>query len=65
MLNAAERALADARLPGANRIGTYRPTTAITAEVEQSLGQLLRAALAAEDFQLLFQPMVSLQGGEE
>lgn len=65
MLNAAERALAEARGPGGNRIGVYQATSSISAEIDQSLGQLLRAALAAEDFQLLFQPMVSLQGGDE
>jgi diguanylate cyclase (GGDEF)-like protein len=65
MLNAAERALAEARAPGGNRIGVYRAASSVSAQIDESLGQLLRAALAAEDFQLLFQPMVSLQGGEE
>jgi len=65
MLNAAERALAEARAPGGNRIGVYRAASTLSAQVDESLGQLLRAALAAEDFQLLFQPMVSLQGGDE
>jgi diguanylate cyclase (GGDEF)-like protein len=65
MLNAAERALAEARAPGQNRIGVYRPASSVASEIDQSLGQLLRAALAAEDFQLLFQPMVALQGGDE
>jgi len=65
MLNAAERAFADARTPGGDRVGVYRAESSIATEVDQSLGQLLRAALAAEDFQLLFQPMVALQGGDE
>jgi diguanylate cyclase (GGDEF)-like protein len=65
MLNAAERALADARAPGHNRIGVFRAASPLVTEVEQSLGQLIRAALATDDFQLLFQPMVALQGGDE
>ena len=65
MLNAAERALSEARAPGQHRIGVYRTAAAVSAEIDQSLGALLRTALAAEEFQLLFQPMVALQGGEE
>jgi len=65
MLNAAERALSDARAPGQNRIGVFRAASAAVVGIDQSFGQLLRAALAAEDFQLLFQPMVALQGGDE
>ena len=65
MLNAAERALTEARAPGQNRIGVYRAAAAVSADIEQSLGAMLRAALAAEEFQLLFQPMVSLAGGDE
>jgi diguanylate cyclase (GGDEF)-like protein len=65
MLNGAERALAESRAPGQNRIGVFRPAKVLATEADQSLGQLIRTALATEDFQLLFQPMVALQGGEE
>ena len=64
MLNAAERALVEARTRESSHIGVYRSTAAPAAGGD-ALVELIRAALKAEDFQLLFQPMVALQGGEE
>jgi diguanylate cyclase (GGDEF)-like protein len=65
MLNAAERAMADARAPGKNHIGVFHAARRSPANADDALPQLIRAALKAEDFQLLFQPIVALQGGEE
>jgi diguanylate cyclase (GGDEF)-like protein len=63
MLNAAERAMSDARAPGQNHIGVFHPARKAAASgVDDALEQLIRDALKAEDFQLLFQPIVSLQG---
>jgi diguanylate cyclase (GGDEF)-like protein len=65
MLNGAERAMSDARRPGGSHVGTYHtePTTA-PAGTFQALGEQIRAALRADNFQLLFQPIVALQGAE-
>ena len=65
MLNGAERAMSDARRPGGTHVGTYHsePTTA-PAGTFQALGEQIRAALKADNFQLLFQPIVALQGEE-
>jgi diguanylate cyclase (GGDEF)-like protein len=65
MLNAAERAMADARLPGQEHIGVFHAAKRLSANADAALALLIRAALKAEDFQLLFQPIVALQGGEE
>ena len=65
MLNAAERALVEARTRSNTHIGVYRMATAAPAVDGEPLVELIRAALKAEDFQLLFQPMVALQGGED
>src|SRR5579885_744666 len=66
MLNAAERAMSDARAPGQNRIGVFRPAAPKSAsDAERTLAELIRAALRADDFQLLFQPIVALQGESE
>ena len=62
MLNAAERAMSDARAPGQNHIGVFHVARKIASGADDALEQLIRAALKAEDFQLLFQPIVSLQG---
>ena len=64
MLNAAERALVEARTRENSHIGVYRSAAAPAAS-DDTLVELIRAALKAEDFQLLFQPMVALQGGDE
>jgi len=65
MLNGAERAMSDARRPGGSHVGSYHaePTTA-PAGTFQALGEQIRAALKADNFQLLFQPIVALQGAE-
>ncbi|MBS0569294.1 MAG: GGDEF domain-containing protein [Proteobacteria bacterium] len=63
MLNAAERALVEARTQDRSHVGIYQATKAPAAAGEP-LVELIRAALKAEDFQLLFQPMVALQGGD-
>ncbi len=66
MLNAAERAMTDARIPGGGEIGIFSADQKNAAgSSDQVLLQLIRDALKAEDFQLLFQPIVALQGGEE
>jgi diguanylate cyclase (GGDEF)-like protein len=65
MLNAAERALVEARTRSNTHIGVYRTATAAAAASGEPLVELIRAAIKAEDFQLLFQPMVALQGGED
>ncbi len=66
MLNAAERAMTDARAPGQNRIGVFHPTRPTSStDAQQTLTQLIRDALKNEDFQLLFQPIVALQGDSE
>jgi diguanylate cyclase (GGDEF)-like protein len=67
MLNAAERAMSDARSSGQERIGLFQPSaTKSASDAERTLAELIRAALKAEDFQLLFQPIVALQReGEE
>lgn len=65
MLNAAERAMTDARLPGQNRIGIFHPAGPSSSDAQQTLTQLIRDALKTEDFQLLFQPIVALQGDSD
>lgn len=66
MLNAAERALVEARNRGIDRIGVYKPAAApAVAGDDDPVLTAIRAALKAEDFQLLFQPIVSLQGGDD
>jgi diguanylate cyclase (GGDEF)-like protein len=66
MLNAAERAMADARAPGQDHIGVFHAVRkASSSSADEALTQLIRDALKAEDFQLLFQPIVALQGGDE
>lgn len=66
MLNAAERAMSDARLPGGDRIGIFRVSQGnAMGSADQALLQLIKDAIKAEDFQLLFQPIVALQGGDE
>ncbi|HET8941542.1 MAG TPA: EAL domain-containing protein [Rudaea sp.] len=66
MLNAAERAMTDARAPGSDSIGIFRATQEnAVGSADQVLLQLIRDAIKAEDFQLLFQPIVALQGGDE
>jgi diguanylate cyclase (GGDEF)-like protein len=66
MLNAAERAMTDSRLPGQNRIGVFHPARpSSSSDAQQTLTQLIRDALKAEDFQLLFQPIVALQGDSD
>ena len=66
MLNAAERAMTDSRLPGQNRIGIFHATrSSSSSDAQQTLTQLIRDALKAEDFQLLFQPIVALQGDSD
>ena len=66
MLNAAERTMTDARAPGRNRIGVYQMTGSnASPDADQALAQRIRDALKTEDFQLLFQPIVALQGGDE
>jgi EAL domain-containing protein (putative c-di-GMP-specific phosphodiesterase class I) len=65
MLSAAERAMADARKPGGSHVGLYHTEpTAAPAGTFQALGEQIRAALRADSFQLLFQPIVALQGAE-
>jgi diguanylate cyclase (GGDEF)-like protein len=65
MLNAAERAMSDARRPGGSHVGIFHaePATA-PAGTFQALGEEIRGALKADSFQLLFQPIVALQGAE-
>jgi len=66
MLNAAERAMADARVPGQDHIGVFHAARkASSSSADEALAQRIRDALKAEDFQLLFQPIVALQGGDE
>jgi len=66
MLNAAERAMADARAPGQDHIGVFHAARkASSSSADDALVQRIRDALKAEDFQLLFQPIVALQGGDE
>jgi EAL domain-containing protein (putative c-di-GMP-specific phosphodiesterase class I) len=68
MLNAAERAMTDSRAPGSDqtRIGVFHPTRPkSTTDAQQTLTQLIRDALKSEDFQLLFQPIVALQGDSD
>jgi EAL domain-containing protein (putative c-di-GMP-specific phosphodiesterase class I) len=55
--------MTDARSPGQDHIGVFHAATRkTTSDADDALVQLIRAALKAEDFQLLFQPIVSLQG---
>ena len=61
MLNAAERTLTESRRPGAGNVGLYQPRQSDDA----MLLEAIQAALRADSFQLLFQPIVSLQGEEE
>ena len=61
----AERALVEARTRSNSHVGVYRTAPAAPAAGGEPLVELIRAALKAEDFQLLFQPMVALQGGED
>jgi len=65
MLNAAERAMTDSRRPGSGHVGIYHTETAAApAGTFQALGEEIRSALKADSFQLLFQPIVALQGAE-
>ncbi|MDE1960220.1 MAG: EAL domain-containing protein [Xanthomonadaceae bacterium] len=64
MLNAAERALVEARTRENSHIGVYR-TAATAVAGGEPLVEMIRAAIKAEDFQLLFQPMVALQSGDD
>ena len=65
MLNAAERAMSDARKPGGSHVGAYHAEAASApAGTFQALTEQIRAALKADNFQLLFQPIVALQGAE-
>ena len=61
MLNAAERTLTESRRPNGGNVGLYRPRPSDDA----MLLEAIQAALRADSFQLLFQPIVSLQGEEE
>jgi EAL domain-containing protein (putative c-di-GMP-specific phosphodiesterase class I) len=53
--------LTDARKPGGGHVGLYKPRPSDQA----MLLETIQAALRADAFQLLFQPIVSLQGEEE
>ena len=65
MLNAAERAMADARKPGGSHVGLFHTASvAAPAGTFQALGEQIRSALKSDSFQLLFQPIVALQGSE-
>jgi diguanylate cyclase (GGDEF)-like protein len=65
MLNSAERAMADARRPGGSHVGIFHTESATApAGTFQALGEQIRGALKADSFQLLFQPIVALQGAE-
>ncbi|HZW74998.1 MAG TPA: response regulator, partial [Caldimonas sp.] len=65
MLNAAERAMADARKPGGSHVGLFHTAPAAApAGTFQALGEQIRGALKSDSLQLLFQPIVALQGGE-
>jgi diguanylate cyclase (GGDEF)-like protein len=65
MLNSAERAMTDARRPGGSHVGIFHTESASApAGTFQALGEQIRGALKADSFQLLFQPIVALQGAE-
>ena len=65
MLNAAERAMSDSRKPGGSHVGIFHTEPASApAGTFQALGEQIRGALKADSFQLLFQPIVALQGAE-
>jgi diguanylate cyclase (GGDEF)-like protein len=65
MLNAAERAMADARRPDGSHVGVFhREAASAPAGTFQALSEQIRAALKSDSFQLLFQPIVALQGAE-
>lgn len=64
VLNAAERALVEARTR--DHIGIYKSAAVHVADADgEPLLASIRSALKSEDFQLLFQPIVALQGGDE
>jgi diguanylate cyclase (GGDEF)-like protein len=66
MVNAAERAMTEARASGGSHIAAYQPMRARVARNEhQALADQIRVALKADGFQLLFQPIVSLQGADD
>ena len=62
MLGAAERALLEARRSGGDHVGVHRSQQG---DGSSALRETIAAALRSDGFQLLFQPIVSLQGGEE
>src|SRR5262249_3854079 len=60
-----ERAMADARKPGGSHVGLFHTVPAAApAGTFQALGEQIRSALKSDSFQLLFQPIVALQGSE-
>lgn len=64
LLNAAERASREAR--GRERgVHRYEPPKRVDAERDEALLQEVRHAIERDGFELLYQPIVALQGGEE
>jgi diguanylate cyclase (GGDEF)-like protein len=64
LLNAAERASREAR--GRERgVHRYEPPRRVDAERDEALLQEVRNAIERDGFELLYQPIVALQGGEE
>ena len=64
LLNAAERACRDARSSdsGAKR---YEPPVAAEMQLETAMLDLLREATARDGFELIYQPIVAVQGGHD
>ena len=64
LLNVAERATREARaLDGG--VFRHRPERAVVNEADQSMLGLVRDAIERDAFELLYQPIVAVQGGEQ
>jgi diguanylate cyclase (GGDEF)-like protein len=66
LLNAAERASATARAAPDKKVALFQTAVTQAHESEENtIAELIRAALKHDQFQLLFQPIASLRGGGE